>query len=243
MLLCFFEGGDDIQKFLPQRFNKELPEKVDAWFESSSIKSALFNNWVRNGDEACEMLFGSMQLKSGTSKEEPNRKHAYIAAYRAIVILEMGQGKLVSDLERRWKISGLEGIQEKWRDQMIWLLGGLAGVLELPCFFRHLKDSDASDDRIKKVKVLLAKMRSRTYHIMEILNYCSPLGPIIRSLRRSSKGNGPLPGKKTLEKLAENGVTTLQDILDKGEQGLVDIGIRRNLAKVLLTYSLRRIRS
>ena len=101
-----------------------------------------------------------MQVKSGTSKEEPNRKHAYLSSYRAIVILEMGQGKLVSDLERRWKISGLEGIQEKWRDQMIWLLGGLAGVLELPCFFRHLKDRDVSDDRIKKVNVLLAKMRS-----------------------------------------------------------------------------------
>jgi len=86
-------------------------------------------------------------------------------------------------------------------------------------------------------------MRSRTYHVMEILNYCSPLGPIIRSLRRSSNGNGPLPGKKTLEKLAENGITTLQDIVDKGEKGLVDIGIRRNLAKVLLTYSLRRLRS
>ena len=243
LLLCFFEGGDDIQKFLPQRFNKELPGKVDAWFESSSIKSALFNNWIRNGEEACEMLFGSMQVKLGKSKDEPNRKHAYLSAYRAIIILEMGQGKLVSDLERRWKISGLEGIQEKWRDQMIWLLGGLARVLELPCFFRHLKDSDASDDRIKEVKVLLAKMRSRTYHVMEILNYCSPLGPIIRSLRRSSNGNGPLPGKKTLEKLAENGITTLQDIVDKGEKGLVDIGIRRNLAKVLLTYSLRRLRS
>ena len=115
-------------------------------------------------------------------------------------------------------------------------------MLEVPCFFRYLKESAATDERIKEVEGLLSKMRRRTYNVIETLKYCSPLGPLLRSLRQQrSSSKGPSVGQKTIEKLSDAGIRTLAEILEEGEEGLIKKGIRKNFAKQLVDYARRRM--
>jgi hypothetical protein len=38
----------------------------------------------------------------------------------AVVMYERGQVGL-DDIERRWNLSGVEGVDERWRDDLLWL--------------------------------------------------------------------------------------------------------------------------
>ena len=39
----------------------------------------------------------------------------------------------VEDLARRWGVGNLEGIEERWRDDVLWLLAGMSRVLDVRC--------------------------------------------------------------------------------------------------------------
>jgi hypothetical protein len=61
--------------------------------------------------------------KTLDAREEAARKDAYKAMFLAIVMHERSMGMSVDVVERQFGIKNFEGVEEKWRDELLWLLG------------------------------------------------------------------------------------------------------------------------
>jgi hypothetical protein len=160
---------------------------------------------------------GSLGLsspKNGRDAEEWARKRAYLAVFRSIILYELGQGKDVEDLQRRWRVKNLMGIEERWRDDYLWLLSGLAKILDLRCFYFHLRqECDADTDRVRRVKQRLRGMRAQTFDLQEHLKYCSPLGPVLRSIRRTLPAlTKATVGVQSIRRLEEAGIRSIAEL-------------------------------
>jgi hypothetical protein len=83
-----------------------------------------------SGRERC-----TMSVHSEIQTPDASRQHAYLAVLRAVVLYERGKGAAATDLERRWSISNLEGVEEQWRDTMLWMTAAFSKILETRCFF------------------------------------------------------------------------------------------------------------
>jgi len=225
-------------------FSKDLTEQVTTWIEGSTDnKSVLFREWIageQGHSKAGEVLasLGIQAPRGNRDKAEWARKRGYLATFHGIVTLERGQGRSVSDLERQFKLNNLEGIEEKWRDELMWLLSGLAKLLEIKTFFYHLREEcDANEERLKRIKRLLGDMRRQIYEVQEKLKYCSPLGPVLRDIRRFTGG----VDVQTFRKLEAGGITNLLELQRLGTDGIVALGVRRDIAKRIQLYLIRRM--
>jgi helicase len=172
------------------------------------------------------------------NEDEGARKKAYLAVLRSVVLHELGRGIRTTDLERRWKLEGLEGIEERWRDSHLWLLAGLAEILDLRCFYFHLREDCSADAyRIRRVKGLLKRMRDQAYRLQDHLKYCSPLGPVLQEIRQATNAaNGASVGVRSIRRLEEAGVRSLEDLAQLGEEDLIRLGVRRDLAMQIRAY-------
>jgi hypothetical protein len=110
-----------------------LAGQIDGWFESRPVteKSLLFAEWIMGAAEGskADELFGSLGIvdrRSNRDSSDSARKKAYTAMLATIVLDERSRGVPLSEIERRWQVSGLEGIEEAWRDTALWLLSGHA---------------------------------------------------------------------------------------------------------------------
>ena len=151
---------------------------------------------------------------------------------------------IAGELEREWGAAGLEGIEERWRDELLWLLSGLGQILDVRCFYAHLREECGADsDRVRHVKAQLRLMREQIWELQEDLKYCSPLGPMLKGLRRSGSGKtGPRVGIQSIRRLEEAGFRTIADLVRVDLNCLVEAGVRRDLAKQIRQYVLRRLR-
>jgi replicative superfamily II helicase len=229
-------------------FSETLVEQVDAWMEQSpNLVPVIYREWIV-GDEVNSRaieVFGSLGIAASTKGEAVTwaRKNAYLAMLGAIVIFERGQGKGVEDLERQWKLRNLEGIEERWRDNLIWLLSGLAKILDVRCFYYHLNvDCSASTERVQYVKRLFQRMCRQTFDLRDHLSYCSPLGPVLRSLRSALPVTaGVQVGKTTIRRLEAAGISNVRQLAQLGSDELVELGVRRDFAKQIYSYVRRRM--
>lgn len=229
-------------------FSSALVEHVDVWMEKTPARTPLvYREWIagqRGGSRAAEVL-GSLGLPTRNEGDEDKaaRRQAYLATFRALVLYERGQGVSVENLERRWGVMGLEGIEERWRDDHLWLLAGLAKILDLRCFYAHLREHCGADtERIHRVKGLLREMRNQAFELQEDLKYCSPLGPVLRGIRRTALAkNGPAIGVQTIRRLEEAGYRTVADLARLSVNDLVGAGVRRDRAESIRTYLRRRL--
>jgi hypothetical protein len=120
-------------------------------------------------------------------------------------------------------------VEERWRDNLLWLLSGVAQILELPCFYYHLREEcGARQERVKRVKLILKRMRAQTFELREHLKYCSPLGSLLRSMRRtlSGKGEGQRMGAGTIRRLEAAGVHSFNDLAGLELDDLLGLGVR-----------------
>jgi helicase len=106
----------------------------------------LYREWLRGGGRVskAEEVFVSIGVESpdgGNSRAEGSRRRGAQAMLRAIVAWKLANGASAADLARRWKIGNLEGLEERWCDELFWLLSGVAMVLEIRCFYHHLRDA------------------------------------------------------------------------------------------------------
>lgn len=170
------------QRSLTLRYSQRLADHVDGWIEATpGSPSLLFREWImgaKGGSRADELL-GSLGVSIAKKGEGPEgaRRVAYQAVFRAIVLTELGQGKPIDALERRWDLEHLAGVEERWRDTLLWLLSGLAAVLDVRCFFYFLREEcSATDERMARVRRALRRMRKQTFELREELKFCSPLG-------------------------------------------------------------------
>lgn len=186
-----------------------------------------------------DQVLGSLGVRivSKRCQREAAWQYAYQAAMRSIVIFQLGSGQRAEDLVRRWGTPGLCGVQERWRDHMLWQLAGLAEILDIKCFYFCLKqDCGADDTRVTGVKKCFKEMLCGIYDLMGMLRFCSPLGPIFRDLEAVKAG----VGLRTKEKLEGAGITSLADINKMSLDDLARVGIRKNIAKKLISYIRRR---
>lgn len=73
---------------------------------------------------------------------------------RAIIIYELGNGKLIKDIQRRWNITGLERVQERWRDHLLRQLSGLRELFEIRNFYYFLREEYQARDEQKRSKTV-----------------------------------------------------------------------------------------
>lgn len=237
---------DRVAKLRP--FSKDLADQVDAWMEAVPGRSSmLYRTWLAGdaGSGAAEVL-GSLGISRngvGATGDQVARKTAYSALFRAVVIYDRGLGTPADELERRWKMTGLDGVEERWRDELLWLLSGVAGVLHVRSFFFHLREEcSAHRERIRRVKRQLGRMRAQTIGLRQQLKYCSPLGPLLRSMQQTEiAGDGPKVGIQTIRHLEGAGICSLAQLAGMELVDLVRLGVRRDLAKQLHTYLRRRL--
>jgi len=221
-----------------RRFNKTLPDQLDSWIESHPSETpVIYREWVRGeeGKSRADQFLGSLGL---VLDPETARKAAMMATLRAIVLSERGQGASVTDLERRWSLTNLAGVEEQWRDQQLWLVAALRPLLETRCFYYCLREHCQADDaRVERVTEILHTMRMQLFGIQEHLKFCSPLGGILKSLQRSQASR---IGPASIRRLESAGITSFVALARLSEDQLVQLGLRRDAARALVSYVRRR---
>lgn len=232
-----------------RRFSQRLAEQVESWCEGNpGDVPLLFKKWIRGQQRHsnADQIFGSLGIDTpgfGDAAAEWARKQGYQSTFNAIVLFEHSQGVPARDLERRFRIKNLEGIEERWRDDLLWLLSGVANLLEVPTFYYHLKEvCEADQERINRVERLLKEMQQQVYKLQEQIKYCSPLGAVAYEVRRLTPGDGPKVGVQTVRRLEEAGITCLEDLVSLDVEDMVKIGVRRDLAQQIHAYVQRRLR-
>jgi hypothetical protein len=250
-LLCDWQGLDHLillellnPRPLPgRRFGEGLADQLDGWMEGSPEReSLLYREWIRGtaySSRAGEVL-GSLGISigGGSKAEEASRQTAHMAVFRAAILIERASGLSAAEVACRWGVSGLEGVEERWRDDTLWLLAGLSRMLEIRTFYYHLREvCAASASRIRRVNGFFRQMRRGIFDLQEQLKYCSPLGPMLRSLRRASKSQkGSTVGVQTIRRLEGAGVRTIADLAQLSLADLVSLKIRPSLAEQIRAY-------
>jgi helicase len=230
-----------------RRYSAALADQIDGWHETQemSAKSLVFREWIVGREDAsrADELMGSLGIDVGDGKDA-GRKKAYVAMFHAILLEERARGTVPADLARRWKVSDLEGIEEAWRDTVIWLLSGHAQLFELRCFYHQLLEGcDADLARIRRAKRILRKIRRLALESQGKLQYCSPLGPMLLGIRNYLKDHGgQVVGAGTIRRLEEHGITSIASLLTLGVEDLMSMGIRRDFARQIKGYVRRQMR-
>lgn len=231
-----------------RQFGEPLVKVVDGWAErNAQVAPYLFQQWIRGskGHSSAHEILGSLGVqvegKTQDARNEAARKEAYKATFLAIVMHERSMGASIENIERQFGIKNFEGVEEKWRDELLWLLAGISRLLDIKAFFFHLKETcDAPPDRIKRVKRLLGKMCHDAFDLQEQIKYCSALGPMLKQLKRSG-GKRAGVGIQSMRKLEEAGVTSFAEVQKLGFAGLVGKGVRRDIAKRIASFTRKRL--
>jgi ATP-dependent DNA helicase len=225
-----------------RRFSERFVEQIDAWTETHpEWGSVLYREWIRGavGASRSVEVLGSLGVAvAGANPEAAARELGYSAVFRAAVLVELGEGRETAEVERQWGLSGLDGIEERWRGEVLWLLAGVAAILDVRTFYYHLREVCSADaSRVLRVKRALKQMRAQTFELVADLQFCSPLGAFLRGLRRTTRtANGPRIGAKSIRRLEEAGVRTMADLARLSLADYVAAGVRRGFAEQLRAY-------
>ena len=232
-----------------RRFSEDFASQVDGWIESrpGGGKSLLFSEWVIGSAAAskADELLGSLGIAEQARRgiEDAARKRSYVAMLAAIVLDERSRGVPAGDIERRWGITGLDGLEEAWRDSALWMLAGHTSIFEVRAFYHHLRECcGVSPEQVKVVKRVLALIRGQAYDLLESLKYCSPLGPLLRGVRRVTSGQESVVGVATMRKLESAGVNSMHSVMALSVDQMVALGVQRRFAKQIRRYCQRRLR-
>lgn len=226
-----------------RRYSADLNESVIGWIEAhGSMAPVLFRHWLRGNkgySNASEVLgsLGVVPKIKVADLEEWSRQQGVLATFKSIVLYERALGRSVSDIARQWqiKVDILDGIEERWRDTMLWLLGGLSHVLDVRSFYFHLcGECGASPERVKVVKRHLGTMCHQTYDLIEQVKFASPLGAMVLAMRRRNGKAGV--GVESMRKLERAGVTQIAQLRKLSDHELKDLGLRPNITLRLKHY-------
>jgi hypothetical protein len=159
------------------RFSERLAARIDAWMEGQSDRAPrLYRGWMagEGGPSRAQQILASLGVRLEDRKTpEGARKVAYQALLRCIVLAERGHGAGEENLALTWGLDNLGGVEERWRDDHLWLLSGLRDILEVRCFYYHLKEVCKVDaDRLRRVDAAFHRMRKATFELQKQLKDC-----------------------------------------------------------------------
>ena len=166
------------------------------------------------------------------------RKQGYMRMRAAAILWMRGRGSLWMDISRQWGVDGVDISEDEWIRNRSWLISGFAAILDIRCFYFHLREEcDASDEKIAKAKKILRRLRAECFQVLGRLKYCSPLGPLLTRMKSAgTKGVGVV----TIEKLESAGLTTPQAIAELTEERARELGIDPKRLAVIRGYLRRR---
>jgi helicase len=169
---------------------------------------------------------------------------AYVTILAAIVLDERARGTPLEDLERRWSLPPLSGLDESWRDTAFWMLSGLASLLNVRCFYHHLREvCDANPEDTVQVKRSLSRLRGQSYELLERLKYCSALGALLRGVRQANANTkAQIVGIGSIRRLEASGITTLTQVAAMSVDQLMDAGLAKPYALQIRRYMSARMR-
>jgi hypothetical protein len=227
--------------FRLRRRGQSMTTQVDDWMRAHPQDEPALFRWIL-GDHSssrAEELLGSLGLTTLGSSMKP-RDRAYTSLFRSVLMLERARGFDVTDLERRWSCQGFEDVEERWRDELLWLLAGWCELLDVRVFYGHLKSAGRSQAEIRAMRDIFRTMRRDAVVLRGDLRYCSALGPMLRDLRKRTDAPQKV-GIGTARVLEGAGLTSVEQLTDLGEDGLVRLGIRRDLARQIDDYIRTRV--
>lgn len=229
-----------------RRFSSKLVQQVESWCEVHPQEAPLlFYKWMRGTEENSRTLevMGSLGIEPTGAKSGQAWAHqtGCLAMLRTIVVWERSQGARLEEVERKYGLEGLEGIEERWRDELLWLLSGLAKLLDVRTFYYHLRsDCHADFKRIKRVKRQFRQMQLQIYDLQEQIKYCSPLGSMLCAIRRTAPNGVPKVGFQSIRRLEDAGISSPRELAKLNVDDLVQLGVKRKLAEQIRVYVRRR---
>jgi hypothetical protein len=143
-----------------------------------------------------------------------------------LILLERGRGVPAERLAEVWPLDSPPGGEERWRDDTLWLLTGLAAILDLRAFQHHLRGRCAAGpERLARVARLLRGLRLQALELRAAVESCSPLGAALRSLRGAGVGARRGPGVRAIRRLEAAGLRSWRDLDALGEEAARRLGI------------------
>ena len=125
----------------------------------------------------------------------------------------------------------------------LWMLAGHTSIFEVRAFYHHLRQHcGVLPEQVKVVKHVLSRIRGQAYDLLESLNYCSPLGPLLRGVRRVTPAQERVVGIATIRKLESAGVSSMRSVMELSVDQMVALGVQRRFAKQLKSYFMRRLK-
>jgi helicase len=80
-------------------------------------------------------------------------------------------------------------------------------------------------------------MRAQTLKLREHIGYCSPLSPVLRAIRATrADSNRSRIGVRSIRRLEEAGIRSIEDLAPIEIGSLVRLGIRQDLAEQIRDY-------
>ena len=219
------------------RYSKSLTAKVHAYMESLPLeeKSYLYRTWLSSSPEA---LLGSARVDSNTSDAE---KRVILSTFTAMFIYDLSRGLSPAQLKEFYKVDS-EEIQEKLRDNALWILCGIEQVLEVKSFYFHLKENcGATTKQIQQVDHAFSKSSKTIFTLIANLKFRSRLGELVRGTKRVFPHADSYPGEGTLRRLELAGFTSIKSLVGKTPADLVTHGIQQAYADMIISYIRKRM--
>ena len=219
------------------RYSRALETKVHSYMEALPFneKSYLYRTWISSTPEA---LYGSARVDSSSAD---SRKRVYQATYTAMLIYDISRGLTQAQLDVFYKLD-TEEIQERIRDNALWILCGLEQLLEVKSFYYHLKENcHAEYEQIQSVDNAFKKSSSTIFTLVGNLKFRSKLGELVRGIKNVFPHADSYPGEGTIHKLEGAGISSLMGLVGKTQDDLVRIGIRAEYANLIVDYMRRRM--
>jgi superfamily II DNA/RNA helicase len=241
LLHLLFEGFPAFK-----RYSKALTQNILSWMEKDpGHQSFLYRQWLQGDEETSKAIqvLGSLNMDIPQDlKDERQKCWAFKISQKAIaqscLVYDLAGTRDLKQLEKYWGFTNLEGVEERWRDSLLWLLSGVTRIMDIKCFFYHLKENcSANPDQIQIIKKQLSEIRRTAFDLQNRIKYCSPFGPLIQSLqrvRRNSKGQ--TVGLATFRKLEEKGFSTPIDLSKLSVEELIGLGVRKDFAMQIHRY-------
>ena len=233
IVLCL-TSNESRQSF---RFSKGMVEKIHEYMESLPLeeKSYLYRTWIASSPE---MLYGSARVDGDSSEAS---KRVYQSTYSAMLLYDISHGYSSARLQQDYHIDA-EEIQEKLRDNAIWILCGMEQLLEVKSFYYHLKETcQAEYEQIQCVDSAFANASRTIFALIANLKFRSNLGELVRGIKRVYPNAASYPGEGTLQRLEKAGITKLKYLAGKSEEDMLQYRIRPEYIRMIVGYVQKRM--